>query len=251
MYSLVLMAAMSSGAAATPGWQGGEVDSRGTNFIHATARLHFRHGHGCCGCGGGGYSCGGCYGGGGCCGCYGGGWSCGGGGCYGGGGCGGGYAASYAMPSASYAGMPAYGGYSSGYYTPGMTDGGFVAPAAGAAPGVAPAGAAPGGARGTEDRGRDEGKSRDESLAPAPATLIVTVPAGAKLMIDNYVAKSTAGTRTFVSPPLEKGQAYHYTLKAELRHGDEPVTVTREATVRAGQETRVTLDFAGASVARK
>jgi uncharacterized protein (TIGR03000 family) len=272
MYSLVLMAAMSSGAAATPAWHGGEVDSRGTNFIHATAHEHYRHGchgcygggcyggcyggcHGCyggwscCGCCGGGWSCGGCYGGG----CYGGGWSCGGcygGGCYGGGCYGGrgGYA-SYSMPYGSYAGMPAYGGYSSGYYSPAVPDSGFSAPAA-------PAGAAPAGTRGTEEGGRDQGKSRDEgksreSLAPAPARLIITLPADAKLMIDDYVARSTAGTRTFVSPPLERGQAYHYTLKAELRRGDEPVTVTREATVRAGQETHVTLDFAGKSVAQK
>jgi hypothetical protein len=36
-----------------------------------------------------------------------------------------------------------------------------------------------------------------------------------------------------------------------VRRGDEPVTVTQEVGVRAGQETRVTLDFASASVAKK
>ena len=271
MYSLVLMMAMSHGAAAAPGWQGGEVDSRGTNFIHATAHEHYRHG--CHGCWGGCYGgCHGCWGG--CYGCYGG-WSCCGGwygGCYGGcyGGWGGysggrGYAySSYGMPYGSYAGMPAYGGYTSGYYSPGASDAGFYGAPAGA-PGAAPAGA-PGAGRGVEgarpedrgapsDRGRDRGREKDEesreSLAPAPATLIVNLPADATLTVDGYVARSKAGTRSFVSPPLERGQDYHYTLKAELRRGDELLTVTRDVTIRAGQETRVTLDFAGASVAKK
>jgi uncharacterized protein (TIGR03000 family) len=167
------------------------------------------------------------------------------------------------MPS-GYASMPAYGGYTSGYYSP---DAGFYgAPAGGAvgAPGVAPAGTpgvapagTPGG-RGAEDRGtpsdrdrgKDDGTSR-ESLAPAPATLIVTLPADATLAVDGYVSQSKAGTRSFLSPPLERGQDYHYTLKAELRRGDEPVTVSREVTVRAGRETRVTLEFPAASVAKK
>jgi uncharacterized protein (TIGR03000 family) len=294
MYSLVLMMAMSNGAAAAPGWQGGEVDSRGTNFIHATAHEHARHGcHGCrgggyggcygggCyggGCYGGGYSCCGCCGGGGWGGCYGGGYGgcygggyggCYGGGyggCYGGGyggcyggGCGGGYAAasysmpyaSYGMPYGSYAGMPAYGGYSSGYYTPAPADTG-IAPVPGGGRGVEEKDR--GGERGPADRGRERDRDEDrsrESLAPTPATLIVTLPADAKLMIDGYTARSNAGTRTFVSPPLTPGEDYHYTLKAELRRGDEPVTVSKDVTVRAGQETRVTLDFAGASVAKR
>jgi uncharacterized protein (TIGR03000 family) len=277
---------MSHGAAA-PGWPSGEVDLRGTNFIHASAHQHYRHGcHGCHGCCGGCYGgcCGGgCYGGGGwgCCGggygggCYGGGrWGCYGGGygggCYGGGGwgcCGGGYASggyggggyAYSMPYggySGYAGMPAYGGYTSGYYPPanvmpaGQPTGGT---------GVAPTdrgGRIDEGDRGRRDDGRrDEGRrdedSSKQSLLPTPATLIVTLPADARLTIDDMATRSTSATRTFVTPPLQPGREFHYTLKAEGRRGTEPVTATRDVSVRAGQETRVTLDFSAASVARK
>jgi uncharacterized protein (TIGR03000 family) len=238
MYSLVLMMAMSNGAAAAPGWQGGEVDSRGTNFIHAAAHEHYRHG--CHGCRGGCY--GGCYGGGwsGCCGggCYGGCYGRGWGGCYGGGGYGGGYAA-------PYGGAPYVGGAPMGVGAP---------PGAGAPPaiGAPPArGGEKGGEKKDSEKKDSEKKEKEEVSGPAPATLIVTLPADARLTIDGYTARSSAGTRTFVSPPLERGPDYHYTLKAELRRGDEPVTVSKDVTVRAGQETRVTLDFTNTSVAQK
>ena len=249
MYSLVLMMAMSNGAAAAPGWQGGEVDSRGTNFIHATAHEHARHG-----CrGGGGWSCCGCYGGGYYGGCYGRGW----GGCYGGGygGCWGGcYGGGYAAP---YGGAPYVGGAPMGVGAPA---GAGAPPAIGAPP--AGGGAQPmpkppvgGGEKGGEKKDSEkkdsEKKEKEEVGGPAPATLIVTLPADARLTIDGYTARSSAGTRTFVSPPLGRGQDYHYTLKAELRRGDEPVTVSKDVTVRAGQETRVRLDFTNTSVAQK
>jgi uncharacterized protein (TIGR03000 family) len=145
-----------------------------------------------------------------------------------------------------YAGMPAYGGYTSGYFTPGT-------PMPAAESGT-PGGAAPvdrGGRSDEGERGRREEDRNKETLAPAPATLIVSLPADAKLTIDDAVTRSTAATRTFVTPPLQPGREFHYTLKAELRRGDEPVTVTRDVTVRAGRETRVALDLSSASVAQK
>src|SRR5579884_2698081 len=208
MYSLVLMMAMSHGAAA-PGWQSGEVDLRGTNFIHATAHEHYR-GRRCHGCCGGGY--GGCCGGGGGCGggegCCGGGYAMGG---YGGGY--GGYATTYSMPYGSYAGMPGYGGYSAGYYAPGMYNQGFVTPGETGTitPGANPAGRGAEGDRGTNSPGsRPTGtdENRRESFGPAPATLRVTLPADATLKLDDYQSRSTAATRTFVTPPLEQGKVY-------------------------------------------
>jgi uncharacterized protein (TIGR03000 family) len=177
-------------------------------------------------------------------GCYG-----GRGGCYGGyatGGYGGGYAG-YAMPYGSYAGMPAYGGYTSGYYMPGTPAGTLPAPTDQGIPGGGTAAPADqGGRRGTSDEDRSK-----ESLAPAPATIQVTLPSDAKLMIDDYTTRSTSSTRTFVTPPLTPGRDFHYTLKAELQRGTEPVKVSREVTVRAGQETPVTIEFPVTGVARK
>jgi hypothetical protein len=51
---------------------------------------------------------------------------------------------------------------------------------------------------------------------PAPATLIVSLPADAKLLVDNTVTTSTSAERVFVSPTLVAGQVYSYTLKAEF-----------------------------------
>jgi uncharacterized protein (TIGR03000 family) len=154
------------------------------------------------------------------------------------------------MPYGGYATMPASGGYMSGYYTPGSYAPGSAVPGAAVPAGRGAEGASPAdrGGRGTGD----EGTSRDkESLAPVPATLVVTLPAEAKLAIDDHATRATSATRTFVTPPLTPGQEYHYTLTAELRRGEEPVTVNKRVTVRAGEETRVALDFPPATVAKK
>jgi uncharacterized protein (TIGR03000 family) len=223
MYSLVLMMALTGG---------GEVPAFGHGCCGGG---HHHHGcHGCCGgssygcCGGGGYGCcGGSYGGYGCCGggysygCSGGGWSCGGG--YGG--CSGGYAAPYMAPS----GAPPAGG-----------------PPAGGPPPAA----------GTPEKAPPpvEKKDKDEVLVPTPATITVSLPADAKLLVDDTLTASTSATRTFVSPSLAPGQAFHYTLKAEIVRDGQKLSATEVVTVRAGRETRVSLtsaQFADASVASK
>jgi uncharacterized protein (TIGR03000 family) len=80
-------------------------------------------------------------------------------------------------------------------------------------------------------------------MIAAPATIVVTLPADAKLMIDDTVTTSTSGTRVFASPTLEPGKEYFYTLKAEMNQDGKTVSTTKRVSVRAGQETRVSLDF--------
>ena len=75
----------------------------------------------------------------------------------------------------------------------------------------------------------------------APATVVVTLPADAKLMIDNHATTSTAATRKFVSPELTAGQDYSYTLKAELVRDGQTLTAFEKVVVRAGAE--VTIDL--------
>lgn len=79
------------------------------------------------------------------------------------------------------------------------------------------------------------------------ATIVVTIPAGAKLSIDNNPTSSTANVRTFVSPALEPGKEYVYTLKAEIAIEGKIETVVKEITVRANETTRV--NFEASSVA--
>jgi uncharacterized protein (TIGR03000 family) len=77
----------------------------------------------------------------------------------------------------------------------------------------------------------------------APATIVVTLPAGAKLTINRTPSRSTAVKRRFVTPPLKPGQDFYYTLKAEMVRDGRPVTTTARVPVRAGEERRVKLTF--------
>jgi uncharacterized protein (TIGR03000 family) len=79
----------------------------------------------------------------------------------------------------------------------------------------------------------------------APATIFVNVPADARLTIDGEATTSTSAQRVFVSPTLNPGREYHYTLKAEFQKDGKMVSVSKDITVKAGNETRVNLDAEG------
>jgi uncharacterized protein (TIGR03000 family) len=85
----------------------------------------------------------------------------------------------------------------------------------------------------------------------APATIIVTLPADAKLTVDDNPTTSTSTTRVLVSPDLEPGKEFNYTLKGEIVRDGKTVVATQRITVRAGEETRVNLEFPTASVAQR
>jgi uncharacterized protein (TIGR03000 family) len=84
-----------------------------------------------------------------------------------------------------------------------------------------------------------EGKKATRGLAPA--TIIVSLPAGAKLTVDDTVTQSTSATRVFTSPALKVGQEYNYNLKAEVVQDGKTITLAKQVTVRAGNETSVSL----------
>jgi uncharacterized protein (TIGR03000 family) len=233
MYSVVLMMAMTTGGdvaechrqggcagggcmgyygggcygGSCTGYYGGGCSGGGHRFLGGGGGL-FRHGGG--GCYGGGCYGGGCYGGG----CY-------GGGCYGGGCMGYGYGG-YGGCTGGYGG---YGGCTGGsmYYGPGGTYG-------------------PGGPyRPEEIKTMPKEEPKKTGQISAPATLIVSLPADAKLVVDDTPTNSTSAERTFVSPVLNPGVDYNYTLKAEVVRDGKKVQVEEKVTVRAGKETRVTL----------
>jgi uncharacterized protein (TIGR03000 family) len=246
MYTVVLMAALTTSPA---------VPDFG----------HRRRCSGCCG----GYSgcCGGGYGG--CCGggCYGGGY----GGCHGGGygGCCGGAAygawggSPYAaMPYESggyYAGgtytMPYYGSpYGGTYYQGAPAGGAYYQGGANVQPGGAqvPAGNAPprpGNTAPGTNQGNRTGGTEEETAAPtqaqgpAPALIVVTLPANAVLRFDGVPTRATSSTRVFTSPPLEPGHNYFYTMTGQITRDGRPVTVSERVYVRAGQTARVALNF--------
>jgi uncharacterized protein (TIGR03000 family) len=210
MYSVVLMMALSGSAAEQPAG----LFNRGCSGCSGC--------YGCNGCGGGcrGSSCGGCRGGflfgkrGGCKGCNGcngcSGYSC----C---GSCGGGYGCHGAGYGCSGASCHGCGG--------------------GAVQMPAP-----------EKKPEKIKKPPEEKEAaqPAPATIVVTLPAAATLAIDDHVTTSTSAVRSFVSPALEQGKTYVYTLTAKI----EGKSITKEVTVTAGAEARVTFEASEAVAAR-
>ncbi len=231
MYGVVLMMALSGGAD-VPAMNdvAAEPVARYGDHGHKEYRL-FGGRHGCCGGGGchggyggyGGYA--GCYGGyGGChggyAGCYGGYGGCYGGGCYGSygyGGGGGGY----------YGTMPYEGGY--GYSSYGSPTYSGTSPYQGGYQYGGPT-------EGTEYYG--------ESRTEAPATIVVRLPADAKLTVDGSATRSTDSLRTFVSPPLQPGKDYRYTLRAEVTRDGKKVERSRDVNVHAGRTSEVNFDFA-------
>jgi uncharacterized protein (TIGR03000 family) len=83
----------------------------------------------------------------------------------------------------------------------------------------------------------------------APATIVVNLPADARLTVDDEPTESTGELRVLVSPDLPFNREYHYTLKAEAVRGGQRVNVEKRVAIRAGQKTPVTLTFPTAAVA--
>jgi uncharacterized protein (TIGR03000 family) len=83
------------------------------------------------------------------------------------------------------------------------------------------------------------------------ATISVTLPADAKLTFDGSATTSTSESRVFVSPELTPGSEYYYTLRAEIARNGQTLVEERVIRVRAGQQARVTMEFARPKVAQR
>jgi uncharacterized protein (TIGR03000 family) len=136
--------------------------------------------------------------------------------------------------STGYATSPGMGYGYSGVYQPyqqyGMATPGYVQPYA-ATPGTptTPTTPAPG--------------ATTSSYPPGTsAKLTVKLPApDAQVWVDNWQPQMTGAERMLTTPPLQPGQTYHYTVKAQWNDGGRPVTQERRIDFQAGQE--VTVDF--------
>ena len=81
------------------------------------------------------------------------------------------------------------------------------------------------------------------------ATLIVSLPADATLTIDGEATTSTSAQRVFVTPALEEGKEYEYTLKAKVERDGKVQVATAKVTIRPGQTSQVELKMPTAGVA--
>jgi uncharacterized protein (TIGR03000 family) len=91
----------------------------------------------------------------------------------------------------------------------------------------------------------------DTTAADTTATVVVELPADAKLTIDGEATTSTSATRVFQTPALEPGQTFHYTFQAQVERDGKVQSVTRRVEVRAGEQTRVSLALPAATVAAR
>ena len=92
-----------------------------------------------------------------------------------------------------------------------------------------------------KDQPKIEGKDVEARQGDAPATLVVNLPADAKLTVDGVKTEGSTARRTFSSPPLVQGKEYTYYLSVEVLRDGKSVTLTKEAVVRAGEETLITI----------
>jgi uncharacterized protein (TIGR03000 family) len=88
----------------------------------------------------------------------------------------------------------------------------------------------------------DGAQAQQPSRTGTEILLRVVVPTpNAKLWIENVRTRPTGTHRTFISPPLDMGQGYVYTIKSAWLEQGREITQERKVKVRAGQE--VLVDF--------
>ncbi len=74
------------------------------------------------------------------------------------------------------------------------------------------------------------------------AVLTVTVPADARVYLDNQLTRTAnRATRTFITPSLEDGEEYAFTVRAEVVRDGAVQTESRRVIFRAG--SKVTVSF--------
>jgi uncharacterized protein (TIGR03000 family) len=81
---------------------------------------------------------------------------------------------------------------------------------------------------------------------PAPETsavIEVTVPADAKVFVNDKETTSTGNSRSYVSNNLQAGKTYLYNFRVEFSQDGEPVVKTESVKLAAGD--RVALAFGG------
>jgi uncharacterized protein (TIGR03000 family) len=87
------------------------------------------------------------------------------------------------------------------------------------------------------DKAADSGKERKKT----PANLKILIHPEAKLTVEETQTKSTGGERLFVTPPLDAGKTYAYTLKWTYPDGGS--AVTRMAVIQFQADKEKTIDL--------
>jgi uncharacterized protein (TIGR03000 family) len=95
----------------------------------------------------------------------------------------------------------------------------------------------------------------EAQTSPNQVTVVVTLPADARLLVDGQPLALTGPVRVFRTPPLDPTRDYFYELTMEVERGGRTVRRTQTVWFRAGKVARVEFaepgpDAAGANTAR-
>jgi uncharacterized protein (TIGR03000 family) len=85
----------------------------------------------------------------------------------------------------------------------------------------------------------------------APATIVVSLPADARLTVDGAPTNSGSDRRTLFTPELEFGATYVYTMRAEVIRDGRTQVQTQDVTVRGGETSAVQFQFSNQAVASR
>jgi uncharacterized protein (TIGR03000 family) len=80
---------------------------------------------------------------------------------------------------------------------------------------------------------------KKESALPNQATVVVEAPADVQVYVEGQLLSRAATTDSFVTPELEMGKNYSYTMKAVAVRDGQTVSQTKRVLFRAGQEAKV------------
>ena len=81
------------------------------------------------------------------------------------------------------------------------------------------------------------------ATTPKPAEVVVYVPAGAKVFVEDRPTSLTGAERHFETATLLPGRAYTYTVRAELDRQGRSVRQEKRVTVRAGEVAEVRFEW--------
>lgn len=78
-----------------------------------------------------------------------------------------------------------------------------------------------------------------KSSVGGPATVVVSVPSDATLLVDGQETKVSGPSHTFSTPALQSGQSYYYNMTVKAQRQGQTYTETQRVVVRAGETSKV------------
>lgn len=85
------------------------------------------------------------------------------------------------------------------------------------------------------------------ALRRADGTLVVEVPAEAKIYVNDRLTNTPGAVREYVSRNLVRGYNYSYEVRAEMEVDGKTVTETKKVDLRAGQNVKLAFNLAPAA----